>query len=256
MFSVSDASNYEPDNPACGTRLKVTETQSTGGFALSMDPSTFRTPQHHSRGCLAALPSTQGSRQAQACCGREARAAVHPLPDTRASKSQGCSVCCRTLLPSRGGGEIRCQGWTCPKAGASKGNSGRSQHREQEQQRSLPLPTASRQGPSRPRGRRSAGWDAAGSAPEPARVLRRRRVSTRDTAQPCQQQPEEEKPQTQELFWGRKRALTLPHALLRTRLQHRAQPQPCWCRVSLAAGRAGLQGAGGWSRRALPWLRD
>lgn len=71
-------------------------------------------------------------------------------------------------------------------------------------------------------------------------------------AQPCQQQPEEEKPQTQELFWGRKRALTLP--------RHSAQHPPRSTERSpngsqeVGAPCHGLQRRGGQNRCSLPRL--
>lgn len=65
-------------------------------------------------------------------------------------------------------------------------------------------------------------------------------------AQPCQQQPEEEKPQTQELFWGRKRALTLPQHTAPA-LQHRAEPKwlPRGWRASLWAEQCCREGEAG-----------
>lgn len=65
-------------------------------------------------------------------------------------------------------------------------------------------------------------------------------------AQPCQQQPEEEKPQTQELFWGRKRALTLP--------QRSAQRPPAAPSRMAPESRA-EQGCRDREGLRLPWLQ-
>jgi len=99
------------------------------------------------------------------------------------------------------------------------------------------------------------GGEAGGSVPEPGKVPPRLRCcgggrALVTPAQPCQQQPEEEKPQTQELFWGRKRALTLPQ---RANTQP-AAPSGAQTAPEASKPRRGLQGKGGQSRCSLPRL--